>query len=344
MMVDSFDSDIHNLNPECFEFRSCHLVRVLQKDYQKRVCHTMVTISQNDSTGASFEPFPITTSLSDAAREVLKQSFAVYKVPSRTAKKIQVSWCEAVQVLNDPAPSDCRRIIDGNLHGYNVPSSSKRLFRAFCAVPGQPWPNEKFRKASINVATELHQILVQCCSLIEKNLILQSSKKRLHSSHSSTQPKSTSPSTEQEDFQPLRKRQKVSSYSGSRFESIPPTIYDTTISPLDFFFYHNKNSSSVNCSEHVDRGVLICVCLTKIPGLEVSPRGSEDFGSRVFVCPEVLVHNANLYKESDSCSDLICIMAGDQLSKLTGYQIACVHKVRNNLKSARLSISYELRV
>jgi isopenicillin N synthase-like dioxygenase len=42
---------------------------------------------------------------------------------------------------------------------------------------------------------------------------------------------------------------------------------------------------------------------------------------------------------------LICILTGDQLSQLTGTKTpACIHRVRNRLKRARLSISYELRV
>jgi len=76
------------------------------------------------------------------------------------------------------------------------------------------------------------------------------------------------------------------------------------------------------------------------------------------------VHNANLFTERAdyACSDLVCIMAGDQLSQLlkstltattaskensisrVDYPSACVHRVRNRLKRARLSISYIARV
>jgi hypothetical protein len=136
-------------------------------------------------------------------------------------------------------------------------------------------------------------------------------------------------------------------------------------SPLDYFFYHNRYPSLVNCSEHVDRGVLIVVCLTNVPGLEVlrSCQGScAEFCIHHFVCPEVLVHNSNLYQEAqDSCSNLVCIMAGDQLAPLlktrmgtrdertmnddfANLPMACVHRVRSHLKRTRLSISYELRL
>jgi hypothetical protein len=103
-----------------------------------------------------------------------------------------------------------------------------------------------------------------------------------------------------------------------------------------------------------------------VPGLEVC-RGVKD--NLRFVCPEILVYNANLFQEAeDSCSSLVCIMAGDQLAPLLGtagrteevvnqveaegmdglgmseFPKACLHRVRTPLKRARLSISYELRL
>ena len=111
--------------------------------------------------------------------------------------------------------------------------------------------------------------------------------------------------------------------------------------PLDYFFYHNNNQDpeSENCSEHIDRGALICVCLSAVPGLEVRQKNSD-----TWFCPESLIHNASLYQEKEPVSGLICIMAGDQLTEFVGQKIACVHRVRKNLKRARLSISYELRL
>ena len=94
--------------------------------------------------------------------------------------------------------------------------------------------------------------------------------------------------------------------------------------PLDYFLYHGKNSKAVNCSEHVDRGVLICICLSNVPGLELYSNGS-------WICPE----------EVDEGS-LVCILAGQQLRQFSDIP-ACIHRVRNNLPKQRLSISYELR-
>jgi hypothetical protein len=170
----------------------------------------------------------------------------------------------------------------------------------------------------------------------------------------------------------------------SLFSSSANAHKDDMPCPLDYFFYHNHHPSLVNCSEHVDRGVLIVVCLTNVPGLEVLPssmRSNQDGNdsnmmSHTFVCPEVLVHNENLYREvDDPCSNLVCIMAGDQLARLLStlkevmdtvsrnedpgngrepkenegqrdgdLPMACLHRVRSHLKLARLSISYELRL
>ena len=171
--------------------------------------------------------------------------------------------------------------------------------------------------------------------------------------------------------------------------SIPRTALDPIAHcPLDYFLYHgptcrtrdnnstikNNKTDSVeedapsrpllppqvprNCSEHVDRGILIVVCLTNVPGLEVYSRCTNHY-----YCPEIVSHNMNLYQESEPCpGGLVCIMAGDQLRSavsdfspsLSGLSsksnrmneeslLACVHRVRDNLKQSRLSISYELR-
>jgi hypothetical protein len=215
----------------------------------------------------------------------------------------------------------------------------------------------------MDVAEKLHQILVECYGNIEQQQQQQQQQQQEVESSSSS---SSLLLFEQENNQPSRKRPRLSlseqrcthnnTNPSSPSWKIPPTIHDTTISPLDYFLYHNKVPHSVNCSEHIDRGVLICVCLTSVPGLEVlchnhhhggdDNDGDNDNDSSSFVCPEVLTHNANLYQEPEPCSGLICIMVGDQLSQLlTGTKIqSCVHRVRNNLKRARLSISYELRV
>ena len=184
---------------------------------------------------------------------------------------------------------------------------------------------------------------------------------------------------------PPRKRCRTSSSSSSSSSSKNDKNNDETNSPwscrgnshgcpLDYFFYHNLNLNYINCSEHIDRGVLVVVCLTDVPGLEVL--SSSSVSTKRFLCPELLVHNGNLYKErtdNDACSDLVCIMTGNQLSQLLMstrettligsntatttnkkaskiiseadfYPPACVHRVRNHLKRARLSISYELRL
>ena len=104
----------------------------------------------------------------------------------------------------------------------------------------------------------------------------------------------------------------------------------------------------MNCSPHTDRGALIAVALTNVPGLEVllqnTARSSPSFSC---YCPEQ-VHADRLFAHPYS---LVCIMAGDQLQRLYSHSHptcalhgGCIHRVRDNLPSPRLSISYEIRL
>lgn len=110
---------------------------------------------------------------------------------------------------------------------------------------------------------------------------------------------------------------------------------DSRDCPLDYFYYHGRNNNAVNCSEHVDRGVLICVCLDKTPGLEVYSREKD-----AFLCPREEVGEE---EEINNNGALICILAGDSLRRFCNVP-ACAHRVRNSLPRPRLSISYELRI
>ena len=48
----------------------------------------------------------------------------------------------------------------------------------------------------------------------------------------------------------------------------------------DYFLYHNRSPGvAANCTAHVDRGVLVAISLTDVPGLEVRSGGR-------WVCPE----------------------------------------------------------
>jgi hypothetical protein len=316
-------------------------------------------------------------------------------------------------------------IHQGQLHGLYEPSAAKYLYRAFCSSPHQPWPagnnsdsnkfnmengeHHHFRQASIEVAQELHQILMDCLAQIEQQ-----------ESQNQYQPYNPEPchhggvcgggggsgSENDESSSPKRKRprhefQLQTNESQSSPITVPTSALDPFAQcPLDYFLYHgqqerrqhqhqaashqrhgkstttkvsatgNPNTITTptnptvvvpNCTAHVDRGLLIVVCLTNVPGLEVWSRRRHG-GS--YLCPEILSHHATLYQELEPCAggEYVCIMAGDQLSdyccqpRMTmayGAQQqrqqprrrlnACVHRVRSNLPQARLSISYELR-
>jgi hypothetical protein len=311
-------------------------------------------------------------------------------------------------------------IHQGQLYGFYEPSAAKYLYRAFCNSPHQPWPacnysdsnksnskngeNHLFRQASIEVAQELHQILMDCLAQIQ-----QQERQEQHQTYDpepsrqgggGTGGGEDNDSSSPKPKRPRRQFQPQTNEAQSSPITVPTSVLDPVAQcPLDYFLYHgqqerrqqqlqaashqrhsdssthtvtahdNPNTTTTqtnpaivvpNCTAHVDRGLLIVVCLTNVPGLEVWSRRRHGGSYR---CPETLSQNATLYQELEPCAggDFVCIMAGDQLpdyccqptrtmeddSQQQGPPPrrldACVHRVRNNLPQARLSISYELR-
>lgn len=260
------------------------------------------------------DPFPVCETVSQAAESILKHSFAIHRVDNDTANVISEAWQEARRFFESSQKSAFHSVVNGHLHGFHVPSDAKMLFRAFCGSSMQSWPSNQFRRSSEQVADKLHTLLVDC-----------------HQEMART--KSTTTSTEK-DASSLSKRLKMT----SSLLNVPNNAMQADNCPLDYFLYHGTKQNAINCSEHVDRGIMICVCLTNVPGLEVLPRDSPRF-----TCPEIQTHNASLYRERQACTDLVCVMAGDQLKLIHPEGKACVHRVRNELMQSRLSITYELR-
>eukprot|EP00980_Cylindrotheca_fusiformis_P016442 scaffold4902_cov115-Cylindrotheca_fusiformis.AAC.3 len=279
----------------------------------------------------------------DAAKEILRNSFCIYQADSFTTDLILQARCQALGILDEPSTSltSCKRIVHGDLHGYHVPSPAKRLFRAFPLSDLQPWPNKSFQIASKQLAASLHKTL----ETIMDHIHQQGSSESHHiNGHNQRMRKRARTSASRFQNHQIQTPPRIDESFQQSFLRNDSAIVDVSRCPLDYFFYHNEEPSVVNCSEHVDRGLLICVCLSSAtPGLEVRRRGDR----RQFVCPEAeLIHNVNLYQEKDAVSGLLCIMAGDALCEFfppDDTPIACVHRVRNKLKRARLSISYELR-
>lgn len=257
--------------------------------------------------------FPVSETLSQAAESILKHSFAIYRIDTATANDIQNAWWQARCFFESNEKPSFHRVVNGHLHGFHIPSDAKMLFRAFCGSPSQPWPNGEFQHASEQVANELHRLLLDCHNEMLKI-------------------KSSYYNATEEGIVSSKRQKMMNSLT------LPDNALQTDWCPLDYFLYHGDKPNSVSCSEHIDRGVLICVCLTTVPGLEVLPRDSG-----CFICPEIQTHNANLYHEKQACTDLVCIMAGDQWNQTHSEVKACVHRVRNDLMQSRLSISYELR-
>ncbi len=289
----------------------------------------------------------ICTDIDAAARLVLENSFAILQVDQETHKALENSWNAAKSFLSPKINQDpsqeadtlkkCRIIRNGALLGYNSPSSTKLLFRSLFTDgepdPSQPWGDDEVLQASSTLlGNKLHCLLTNCLKammkVVEQNKLSENSK-------NSSMPKP-------------KKRRKI---SDPKDTIVPKKMcFKSTHCPMDYFLYHNEHDG-VNCSQHIDRGVLICILLTNVAGLEVLSNSEHE----KWLCPESVFINQQLYRERESgCSNMVCILSADQLKKVLHADKkmiakfrglnACIHRVRQNLAAARLSISYELRL
>jgi hypothetical protein len=285
------------------------------------------------------EEIQVCEDVASASKCLLKHSFAIFRVDGLTESKLNRSWKAGRDFLSHASQHNdkeeefikkYRYIKNGTLLGFNRPSSQKLLFRAQfvdCnSLEEQPWPSDfdtgELCQATKDLVPALHSILLQVHSKIREDVM---------SIYCDGE-------DECEQSEHLRKKRRIS----HSFDAY---------CPLDYFLYTNLQSG-IKCSEHVDRGILICISLSSlVAGLEVMSRRDGKFYT-----PEKLAMFESLYKEHDSgTSDLICILAGDQLLEsldvndnigiLTLYPgiQACNHRVKQELAMARLSISYELR-
>jgi hypothetical protein len=321
---------------------------------------------------SAFPDLEVATTLSEVATQIQRESYAIYRVDDDTHQAVQEAWREAREFFSSVRQHngddgneqvlerrktimDSYRVIqNGHLMGFHVPSAAKYLFRAHCCDDKQegvgkqvqqPWPSESFRSASCRLAGKLDEILNQCCSEIRSSQTNKAGSKRKWDSNSNS-----NDDDDDDDNNNI--------VISSRPEHCP----------LDYFLYHGGGIDvapasivSNNCTAHVDRGYLIAICLTNnSPGLEVLPATattttaaasaggttSRDDDADGYVCPEAATQRASLFAEAAPCTNLICILAGDQWRQLDPETTvkACVHRVRNNLRASRLSISYELRI
>jgi hypothetical protein len=280
----------------------------------------------------TLQDYVVTNKLCDVATEIQRSSFAVLQVSPNTAQKLTQAWRQAVEIMNQTPHHEWTKIVDGHLHGYHVPSRAKRLFRAFPFSGEQPWPDEDFRKISQSLAGDLHEILLGSLNCLQEI-------------NSTTRNMKFNANEAADDLGHDNKRPRIQP-AAAHLQCSQTLKIDPARCPLDYFLYLNKEPKTVNCSEHVDRGLLIAVSLTDVPGLEVLVRSNVREELTGWICPETRVHNSRLYEEASesSISDLICIMAGGQLAAAIGAKVPpCVHRVRQMLKRSRLSISYELR-
>lgn len=256
----------------------------------------------------------ICKTVQEAAKCLIESSFAVYDVGDenisdtlKTANDEAYSFFKRQEEKDNHTKKLYQRIVNGNLYGYNEPSSAKQIFRAFFSrsqepKPKQPWPTPEMETASIKLSNWIHRLLCDCWQEINRQQQMQSV-----NDHAST-----------------AKRRKTLYYDAAGFSDCP----------LDYYFYHGKDLAATNCSEHIDRGILIGVCLSPTtPGLEILSEEGR------WTCPEEQLLSSN------SRRWMMCILAGKQLEEHSKPSIQpCVHRVRNALGGERLSISYEIRL
>jgi isopenicillin N synthase-like dioxygenase len=250
--------------------------------------------------------YPICTTAKEAAASIQEHSFCILKIDDDTVRCVEQANELALEFFSNNEPDKIRRyqrIIEGHLHGYNrLPS--KLLFRAFCGNSQQPWPTTAFQIASTELADQLNTVVTDCWKELNANIAVSDD--------------------DNDAGRTLRPAKRVKSTDGKHDEN-----------PLDYFYYHNQNPKAINCSEHIDRGILIAICLSNVPGLQVAkPKGKHG----EFVNLEELV-------SSTESNNYICILAGNQLAIHSNNTVPpCIHRVKQQLSNPRLSISYELRI
>lgn len=174
------------------------------------------------------------------------------------------------QSLSCGVPEDRPQVIDdGYLLGFNQPSPAKYLFRAYCGHPRQPWPrtHPDLERHSHGIASFLHELLTKITrELCRHRDPLCMSSVPLASA----------------DCLPSERDPTSCGRFGTAY---PMPTADPSGCPLDYFFYHNRQPHIINCSGHVDRGLLIAICLTEVPGLEIllPTLGRDGFA---WYCPE----------------------------------------------------------
>lgn len=313
-------------------------------------------------------------------KNLLLHSFAIIRVDSETWTALNSAWLASKQFFAQAYHASSqeqeeiemsmitkyRKIKNLNLLGFNRPNPQKLLFRVMFSnglVPDsmQPWPDDidegALKESSLRLMPRLHDLL--CAFLGEiKRQVAENDEQ--HDDNDDII--YGDQDQQQQEEEPKHKKYKRGQEYYIDKEGTNGGPLDLSSCPLDYFYYHSsiKNEPVENCSEHVDRGILICISLTNVAGLEVLSRLDG-----IWHCPEMVSICEGHYSDNQSgCSDLVCILSGDQLKKaVLGLKTtaaatasssnkkertfpglnACVHRVRRKLAACRLSITYELR-
>ena len=328
----------------------------------------VVEVDRVDDVPRSPSSTVIAQDAAEAAQCLWDHSWAMVRLDDAVVSHLQQAKEIAVTTLFVPdqvsANKQQYQVMDrGHLVGFHEPSPAKYLYRALfhsdttenpCTTlqdhPRQPWHSNTFQRAATEGGSSLHCMLLQILErLVELGL----------GTVSAVNPNSSRAGRKRKSATIQHNKDIASSIE----EKDPQPYLDAC--PMDFFYYHNRQQQDQprqeqspkecslvvpNCTPHVDRGVLIVVVLTDVPGLVVRSKDEN------IHCPE-MDHATLLQKDEYR---LACVLAGGQLEQYMAARLEqertvhksgncislppCVHWVKNDLDKPRLSISYELRL
>ena len=323
-----------------------------------------------ESTWPPAWDYTLCHSSDEVVKSLFTHSFAIIRVSDELKSMLQVAWLEAKEFFQNTSLTrklNLRANKKGvGLLGWNEPSYAKEIFRCYDKGPSeQPWPNYKFQSASSRLAQKLHILLYKCFLDLKCHYLTSSATSSLHSREPNLKKRKVlktyiNEKTSQTDS--IKYGPKFNFKMNDDTYAIPNSFEEESnipyysSCPLDYYYYHNRHKDIrvVNCSEHIDRGLLICISLADVVGLQVQSQSDQSWYT-----PENISYEESLYNERSSGVDsgLLCIMVGDQLqhtlsSVSYNHEMIessippprpCRHSVKETLTRARLSISFELR-
>jgi len=226
----------------------------VDKDTQRSLTHAWNAASEFFSSSISFQKQKVADTRSTAASASIATIItARYYDDDEKEEEVNLTRPKQHRIDEVSFLSKYRRISHGNLLGFNRPSPAKVLFRAFCSNWGkdnnQPWPHSRFslRRRSVDLSTRLHDLLVQCVHMIQRECEREVSE--IGHGYNCRE--------EEKEEDVVCKRRKTVLSPSPRYHlfhqedsnhsslQIPKDMMDAGLYPLDYFF--------LSCPRHYDK-------------------------------------------------------------------------------------------